>query len=173
VPDTDGASVKRRRHFYWETGCRLVTAIDFSLFAMRFRRMGNYCADANYKTLLSRSLTGKQLRFSMAAIPFAGRQTHHALSSMCLKGHAELAAWPAYMQKAVRYGRALAGMTPDQVLMSLGYPSRADTPDLNAESWRYRTAPEEQPVDLYFGKDQKLASLSGKPSAVRQIEAIR
>jgi hypothetical protein len=85
----------------------------------------------------------------------------------------QLARWAPDVQKAVNYGRVFTGMTQEQVLMSLGYPSISDTPDLNAESWRYWTGTEDQPVDLNFGKDQKLASISGKPSVVRMIEAMR
>lgn len=85
----------------------------------------------------------------------------------------QLAKWSPDVQKAVSYGRVFTGMTREQVLMSLGYPSMVDTPDLNSESWRYWTGTEDQPVDLNFGKDQKLVSISGKPSAVRMIEAIR
>jgi hypothetical protein len=85
----------------------------------------------------------------------------------------QLTKWSPDVQKAVNYGRVFTGMTREQVLMSLGYPSIADTPDLNSESWRYWTGTVDQSVDLNFGKDQKLVSITGKPSAVRMIEAMR
>jgi len=85
----------------------------------------------------------------------------------------KLAAWPSDVQKAIRYGRIFTGMTREQVLMSLGYPSPADTPDLNADSWLYWTSIGDFPVDLHFGKDQRLVSIVGRPSAVRMIEAVR
>ncbi|MGV3742917.1 MAG: hypothetical protein ACO1NO_11475 [Burkholderiaceae bacterium] len=86
---------------------------------------------------------------------------------------AKIAAWPAEVQKAISYGRVFTGMTREQVLMSLGYPSPADTPDLNAESWLYWTSIGDFPVDLNFGKDQRLVSIVGRPAAVRMIEAVR
>jgi hypothetical protein len=85
----------------------------------------------------------------------------------------KLASWPADVQKAISYGRVFTGMTREQVLMSLGYPSTADTPDLNAESWLYWTSIGDFPVDLHFGKDQRLVSIVGRPAAVRMIEAVR
>jgi hypothetical protein len=85
----------------------------------------------------------------------------------------KLAAWPADVRKAISYGRVFTGMTREQVLMALGYPAPADTPDLNAESWLYWTSVGDHPVDLHFGKDQRLVSIVGRPSAVRMIEALR
>lgn len=84
-----------------------------------------------------------------------------------------LASWTPEIQKAVQYGRVMVGMTKEQVLMSLGYPSSVGTFDVSSDEWRYWTALGNQPVDLKFGMDQKLASISGIPSAVRQIEALR
>ena len=86
---------------------------------------------------------------------------------------AELASWPAEVRQAVRAAKVMPGMTRAQVRMALGPPSRSDTPDPKVKVWRYWTALEDEPVDLLFGDDGRLASLSGRPSAVRQIEQER
>lgn len=85
----------------------------------------------------------------------------------------QLASWSPEVQKSVRYGRVMVGMTKEQVLMSLGYPGGYGTPDLRADIWHYWTALGNQPVDLHFDKDQKLVSISGSPTAVRQVEVLQ
>lgn len=82
----------------------------------------------------------------------------------------QFATWPADVRLAVRSARVMPGMTRAQVLMSLGPPSRVDTPDLAASKWRYWTAVEDLPVDLSFGSDDRLQRLDGKPAAVRLVE---
>jgi len=47
-----------------------------------------------------------------------------------------LATWNPEVQKAVYSAKVVVGMTRPQVLMSLSYPSRNDTKDLNANTWR-------------------------------------
>ena len=64
-----------------------------------------------------------------------------------------LAGWNPEVQKAVYSAKVMVGMTRPQVLMSLSYPSRNDTKDLNANTWRYWTVQEDEPVDVFFGAD--------------------
>lgn len=85
----------------------------------------------------------------------------------------EFNSWPAEVRQAVRAAKVMPGMTRAQVRMALGPPSRSDTPDPKAKVWRYWTALEDLPVDLLFGDDGRLASLSGRPSAVRLLEQER
>ncbi|MBC7991469.1 MAG: outer membrane protein assembly factor BamE [Luteimonas sp.] len=80
-----------------------------------------------------------------------------------------LRAWPAEIRTAAQAGRVLVGMTREQVLFSLGYPSREDTPDLEASTWRYWTALDDSPVDLRFDGSGKLADLAGRPAAIRTV----
>jgi hypothetical protein len=80
-----------------------------------------------------------------------------------------LAGWSSPVRRAVGSARVMVGMTRDQVLMSLGHPARADTPELGADTWRYWTALEDLPVDLRFGPDGTLLAVSGKESAVRTL----
>ncbi|WP_284617875.1 hypothetical protein [Aquabacterium humicola] len=77
--------------------------------------------------------------------------------------------WPDLTRLAVRAGRVSTGMTRDQVLMSLGLPSRNDTRDLDGPVWRYWTGLHEHPVDLHFGADSRLARIDGRPEVVRHI----
>ncbi|MDQ0081033.1 hypothetical protein J2W35_001370 [Variovorax boronicumulans] len=84
-----------------------------------------------------------------------------------------LATWSPEVQKAVYSAKVVVGMTRPQVLMSLNYPSRNDTKDLNANTWRYWTTQEDEPVDILFGTDGTVSGFSGKPSAVRTVEFRR
>lgn len=84
-----------------------------------------------------------------------------------------LATWSPEVQKAVYAGKVVVGMTRPQVAMSLSYPSRNDTKDLNASAWRYWTTQEDEPVDVLFGADDTVSGFAGKPSAVRLIELGR
>ncbi|MFM9923128.1 hypothetical protein VLK31_09075 [Variovorax sp. H27-G14] len=84
-----------------------------------------------------------------------------------------LATWGPEVQKAVYAAKAAVGMTRPQVLMSLSYPSRNDTKDLNANTWRYWTTQEDEPVDILFGADGTVSGFSGKPSAIRTVEFRR
>lgn len=83
-----------------------------------------------------------------------------------------LASWPPEVQLAVRSGKVVRGMTREQVLMSLSYPSPNDTKDLNGPTWSYWTAVDDATVDITFGADGKVSDVSGNPSAVRSIEAL-
>ncbi|WP_454908871.1 hypothetical protein [Variovorax gossypii] len=84
-----------------------------------------------------------------------------------------LATWSSDVQRAVYSAKVIVGMTRPQVLMSLSYPSRDDTKDLNGNSWRYWTTQEDEPVDILFGADGAVSGFSGKPSAVRTVEFKR
>ena len=48
-----------------------------------------------------------------------------------------LAVWSTEVQNAVRSAKVMVGMSREQVLMSLSYSSRDETPDLHAGVWRY------------------------------------
>ncbi|MET3461735.1 hypothetical protein [Variovorax atrisoli] len=84
-----------------------------------------------------------------------------------------LATWSPDVQKALYSAKVIVGMTRPQVLMSLSYPSRNDTKDLNGNTWRYWTTQEDEPVDILFGADDTVSGFSGKPSAVRMVEFRR
>lgn len=49
----------------------------------------------------------------------------------------KVAAWPRPVRDAVQAGKVSLGMTQEQVLVSLGYPPRHQTPALDAPQWKY------------------------------------
>ncbi len=50
---------------------------------------------------------------------------------------AKIAAWPAGVREAVKLGKIAAGMTKEQVIVSLGYPPVHQTPSLDSPQWKY------------------------------------
>jgi hypothetical protein len=79
---------------------------------------------------------------------------------------AKLATWPAEIRTAVQTAKVMVGMSREQVLMSLGYPAKADTPDLASPTWRYWTALDDTTVDLHFDEAGRLIKVSGTPTGV-------
>lgn len=69
-----------------------------------------------------------------------------------------LAKYPATIRTAIEAGRLLYGMTREQVLMAVGYPSTYDTPKLDATPWK-----------MYWNRTQYLIHWSG--GKVSRIEA--
>lgn len=49
----------------------------------------------------------------------------------------KIAAWPASVREAIRFGKVTVGMTKEQVLVSLGYPALHQTPTIEAPQWKY------------------------------------
>lgn len=81
-----------------------------------------------------------------------------------------LSNWPSEVRAAVGAARVVRGMTKEQVTMALGYPSPGDTPNLADATWRYWTTMDDNPVDLVFGTDGKLADVVGSRTGIRLIE---
>lgn len=48
-----------------------------------------------------------------------------------------IASFAPAVQSAIAKGRLVLGMTKEQVVMSLGYPARHETPSLDAGEWKY------------------------------------
>lgn len=85
----------------------------------------------------------------------------------------QIAAMPAEIRAAIDTGRIQPGMTRQQVLLSLGYPARADTPDLASPVWRYWTALTDETVDVRFDAAGQVVDIAGKPTAVRVVQVQR
>lgn len=51
---------------------------------------------------------------------------------------ARLASMPPVVQKEIRAGRVMRGMTRAQVAMALGYPTATNTPQLEVGQWKYQ-----------------------------------
>lgn len=69
-----------------------------------------------------------------------------------------LAKYPTHFRTAIEAGRLLPGMSRDQVLMAVGYPSTYDTPKLDATPWK-----------MYWNRTQYLIHWSA--GKVSRIEA--
>lgn len=71
--------------------------------------------------------------------------------------------FPPAVQKAIRSGKIMRGMTRDQVIISLGYPRTDMTATLEAAAWKYSTAD---------GNDYEVVwSDDGRVADVRSAEA--
>ena len=56
----------------------------------------------------------------------------------------QLATYPLAVQRAIHAGKVMAGMTKEQVVMSLGYPRMDTTRSLDLPKWSYRTFDDEE-----------------------------
>ncbi len=83
-----------------------------------------------------------------------------------------LSSYAPETQRAIRHGRVFAGMTRNQVAMSLGYPTLKNARDLDSPSWQYRVADHDEPVVLSFDMQQILVRISGRPATVASIEML-
>lgn len=50
---------------------------------------------------------------------------------------ADMRAWPAKMQQAIKGGRLMRGMDRKQVLMAVGWPTTSNTPNIEDPVWSY------------------------------------
>lgn len=83
---------------------------------------------------------------------------------------AQLATWPADIQAAVQSAKVKPGMSKAQVLMSLGYPSKKETPKLDAQVWHYWTLQDDDnTIQLHFDDKGLLTHLTGVPAGVQAV----
>lgn len=82
----------------------------------------------------------------------------------------EFETWPAHVRSAVDAGKIFVGMTRAQTVMSIGYPSAEDTPDLASPTWTYWLATDDAPVRLKFDGGGVLESISASAAGRRVIE---
>ena len=82
-----------------------------------------------------------------------------------------LATYPAPIQRAITTGRLIEGMSREQVLMSVGWPRRDETPDLNAPIWRYRVD-WERDYQVHWDAEGRVRALTGTPETVYRIRAL-
>lgn len=73
---------------------------------------------------------------------------------------ARWADWAPLVRQAIEAGRAVKGMTREQVLVALGYPRADRNPSLEAARWVY-TPNEEEDATVVFGEDGKVAAIEG------------
>lgn len=82
---------------------------------------------------------------------------------------ARMAHWSPAVRNAVGAGRVMPGMSRDQVIVALGYPSAEDTRDLDSPTWRYWTSIDDTPVDLDFATDGTLVKVNASPAALALV----
>jgi hypothetical protein len=76
--------------------------------------------------------------------------------------------FPMNVQVAIADGRLIHGMTREQVLMSLGYPTYDDVPNLGSKTWLFWITDHAQ-FRVTFGPDDRLADVENVPDAKKQI----
>lgn len=81
----------------------------------------------------------------------------------------KIATYSEPIQKAIRLGQVLAGMTREQVILSLGYPRLDANPSLDATTWKYGLS-EKSLFTLVWDADGKLLRVDGSPNARSAVE---
>ena len=82
--------------------------------------------------------------------------------------NARIKTFPMNVQVAIADGRLIHGMTREQVLMSLGYPTYDDVPNLSSKTWLYWITDHAQ-FRVTFGADDRVADVENVPDAKKQI----
>lgn len=82
--------------------------------------------------------------------------------------NARIKTFPMDVQVAIADGRLIHGMTREQVLMSLGYPTYDDVPNLSSKTWLYWITDHAQ-FRVTFGADDRVADVENVPDAKKQI----
>lgn len=72
-----------------------------------------------------------------------------------------IAAWPQEVQDAIRAGRAMLGMTKEQLIVSLGYPMTSYTASLDAPIWKYWMGSFD-PYEIVWGPDGRVQEIRGE-----------
>ncbi|WP_284618636.1 hypothetical protein [Aquabacterium humicola] len=87
------------------------------------------------------------------------------LASLMVKDdpRVRLATFPEAVQRAVRAGLAMVGMTREQALMALGPPRADQTPSLDALRWTYFTQ-QEDPFVLVWDGEGRIVSIEADPA---------
>jgi hypothetical protein len=81
----------------------------------------------------------------------------------------KIATYPEAVQKAIHAGRVFAGMTREQVIVSLGYPRLDTNSSLDAPTWKYGTD-EKNPYTLFWAADGTLERVDGSAKARALVE---
>jgi Cu/Ag efflux protein CusF len=81
---------------------------------------------------------------------------------------AKIKTFSTNVQVAIADGRLIHGMTREQVLMSLGYPTYDDVPNLSSKTWMYWIT-DHAKFRVTFGTDDRVADVENVPDAKTQI----
>jgi hypothetical protein len=80
----------------------------------------------------------------------------------------KIAEYPEKVRDAIRAGRVFAGMTKDQVLLSLGRPRVDFVPSLSANEWKYEI-PEQEEMYFVFDESGALREIDGSRKARKLV----
>jgi hypothetical protein len=73
----------------------------------------------------------------------------------------KIAAWPKEVQDAIQAGRAMPGMTKEQLIVSLGYPMTSYTASLDSPVWKYWVGSFD-PYEIVWGPDGRVQEIRGE-----------
>lgn len=79
----------------------------------------------------------------------------------------KMQAWPAKVREAIVARKVLRGMTREQVVMALGYPSTSYTPDMAKPLWYYRHRIGD--YQIFWTDDGKVDLLFGAPEVRAKV----
>jgi outer membrane protein assembly factor BamE (lipoprotein component of BamABCDE complex) len=79
-----------------------------------------------------------------------------------------MAAWPPDVQAAVKASKVMAGMTREQVLMSLGYPPTHATASLDDPVWNYWIGSFDR-YEVRWGPDGRVREITGKTPLLNRV----
>jgi hypothetical protein len=80
----------------------------------------------------------------------------------------KLTGFPEKIRNAIRSGRVVAGMTREQVLLSLGRPRVDFNPKLDVQEWKYQV-PEQEELFLLFDEAGLLKEIDGSRKARKLV----
>jgi hypothetical protein len=79
-----------------------------------------------------------------------------------------LGAYPRTVQAAIREGKLVVGMTRDQIIAAVGYPTTNENFSLTTPVWRMRRSEREE-YELHLGGDGRLESVTGDSGVVSDV----
>jgi hypothetical protein len=78
-----------------------------------------------------------------------------------------LQSYPAKVRDAILARKVTRGMTREQVIMALGYPSTSYTPDMQQPLWSYPTRAGE--FQIFWGADGLVDNVFGNPDVRAKV----
>lgn len=80
----------------------------------------------------------------------------------------KVASFPANVQTAIKQSQVMAGMTKEQVIMSLGYPLTNENPDLNRPIWRYWLSSFDE-YQIVWDGNGRVKEVIGAPTSLSRV----
>lgn len=80
----------------------------------------------------------------------------------------KIRSYPENIRSAILQGKVCHGMSREQVIIALGYPSTDETPDLAMKEWKYRTANWDEYL-VVWGDNGLVREVAGSEETVSQV----